>query len=181
MHDGYPPSDHLLRTLAAVPVASRVLDLGCGAGRHAAPLAQLGFDVWACDRDASAVAAARARLAPLIGDDEAGRRVSTARAAALGFPDDHFDWIVAYGAFDVAEDAAELFDMLAETRRVLRPGGWVYVAMRSATGGPDLTPENLAKLCTEARLALAETPAAEASPEPVVRGIFRKVDSDTIG
>jgi len=168
------PSDHLLRTLAAERPTARVLELGCGRGRHALPLALLGFDLWACDADPEAVAATRDALATTLGE-AAAHRVTRARPAALGYPDDHFDWVVAYGAYDSAPDAAALFDALAETRRVLKPGGWVFAAFRQRTAGPDLTPDTLAKLFSEAHLALAEAPAVEDHGEPVVRGIFRKV------
>ncbi|MEM1044261.1 MAG: class I SAM-dependent methyltransferase [Bacteroidota bacterium] len=171
-----PPSAHLLRTMAAVPVQSRVLDLGCATGRHTEPLAQLGFDLWACDEDEAAVAATRDRLAETVGEEEAARRVTPARTAALGYPDDHFDWVVAYGTYDRAGSAAEVKEMLAETRRVLKNGGWVLTAFRRALAGPAMTPETLAKLFAEAGLALAEDPVEE---EDVVRGIFRRVDLGT--
>ncbi len=161
--------------MAAVPVASRVLDLGCGAGRHTDPLVRLGFDLWACDEDAEAVAAARARLDRLLGEDEALRRVTPARPAALGYPDEHFDWVVAHGVYDRAASAAAMKEMLAETRRVLKDGGWVIAAFRRAAGLA-LTPETLTKLLAEAGFALAEEPVEE---ETVVRGIYRKANALT--
>jgi SAM-dependent methyltransferase len=166
------PSDHLLRTLAAVPVDCRILDLACGEGRHTEPLALLGFDFWACDPDPGLVTRTRERLSPLIGEEEACRRITPSHVAALGYPDDHFGWVVAHGSYDRAEDAADLFDMLAETRRVLSPGGWVFAAMRTNLAAEDLTPELLAKLFAEAGFALAEDPAVEGD---MVRGIFRFV------
>lgn len=175
-----PPSDHLLRTLAAVPVASRVLDLGCERGRHADPLARLGFDVWACDADEQNVQATRARLAELIGSDDAARRATMAKHAALGYPDEHFDWVVAFGALDRATDAEELFEVLAEAKRVLRTGGWIVAAMRPEAVGEHLNQETFAKLFAEAGFALAELPVLEEDTDPVVRGIFRKVDLDTV-
>lgn len=174
-----PPSAHLLRTLAAVPVQSRVLDLGCGPGRHADPLARLGFDLYACDEEVDAVAATRRCVADVLGPEEAERRVTPARPAALGYPDDFFDWVVAHGTYDTAESAAELKDMLGETRRVLKNGGWVFAAFRQSLVGPDLTAETLTKLFAEAGLALAEDPAEEHDGEPVLRAIFRKVDATT--
>ena len=172
-------STHLLRTLAAVPVESRVLDLGCGPGHHAEALARLGFDLYACEQDDEVVAATRHRVAGVFGEEEAEQRVIPARPGALGYADDFFDWVVAHGTYDEAESAAELKDMLAETRRVLKNGGWVFVAFRRRLAGPDLTPETLVKLFAEAGLALAEDPAEDDDGEPVLRAIFRKVDATT--
>ena len=173
------PSAHLLRTLAAVPVRSRVLDLGCARGHHAEALARLGFDLYACADDEAAVRATRGRVADVLDDEEAKRRVTVARPGALGYADDFFDWVVAHATYDEAGSAAELKDMLGETRRVLKNGGWVFVAFRRALAGPDLTPETLTKLFAEAGLALAEDPAEDNDGEPVLRAIFRKVDATT--
>ena len=170
------PSDHVLRTLAAVRPGSRVLDLGCGSGRHARALAQLGFDVWACDADPALVERTRAALDGLVDNPET--RVTQARPDALRYPDDHFDWVVAYGPYDGAETAGDLFGRIEETKRVLKMGAWVIAALRlDVASAEDLNPEALAKAMAEAGLALAEDPALEHDAEhgPVVRGIFRKV------
>ncbi len=50
-----PPSPWVVRHLAAIPVAGRVLDLACGRGRHSRLLAGLGYEVVAVDRDFSAI------------------------------------------------------------------------------------------------------------------------------
>ena len=44
-----------------LPTFRRVLDICCGTGRHAAPLADLGYEVVGVDRDADAVATAEHR------------------------------------------------------------------------------------------------------------------------
>jgi SAM-dependent methyltransferase len=160
-------------------VQSRVLDLDCGPGHHAEALTRLGFDLYACAADSASVAATRARVADALDYEEAERRVTVARPGALGYADEFFDWVVAHSTYDEAESAADLKDMLAETRRVLKNGGWVFVAFRRALAGPDLTPETLVKLFAEAGLALAEDPAEDDDGEPVLRAIFRKVDATT--
>jgi len=45
------PSDWLLRQAARLPRRGRVLDVACGAGRHALLLAAAGFEVTAVDRE----------------------------------------------------------------------------------------------------------------------------------
>jgi SAM-dependent methyltransferase len=52
-----PPSPWLVRFSPLVRVGGTVLDLACGAGRHARYLAGRGLRVEAVDRDASAIAA----------------------------------------------------------------------------------------------------------------------------
>lgn len=57
-HDlSLPPSDWVRRFSGLIPAGGRVLDVACGAGRHARYLAGLGYRVEAVDRDAEALAA----------------------------------------------------------------------------------------------------------------------------
>lgn len=57
MHDpNAAPSPWLLRWAPLIPAAGAVLDLACGAGRHARVLARLGYEVDAVDRDGEALA-----------------------------------------------------------------------------------------------------------------------------
>ena len=192
-----PPSDHLLRTFAAVPHASRVLDLGCGDGRHAVPLARLGFDLHACDAAEGAVAQARARLADVRGTEEAVRRAIRARPDALGYPDAFFDWVVAYDVYAQAFTRERLLDVLRETRRVLKPGGWVYLTVPALPDEIDLgsddvgyagdsalpfrfTPDTLGELMDEAGLAEAQRPRRTLDDgRPRLRAIYRRVEAGT--
>lgn len=54
---------------------TRVLDLGCGAGRHTIVLAEQGFDVYAIDASPAMVTRTRERMAAILGPEEAARRV----------------------------------------------------------------------------------------------------------
>lgn len=56
LHGGDPPSPWVVRWAELFAPRSRVLDLACGAGRHARLLASLGHRVLAVDRDAPALA-----------------------------------------------------------------------------------------------------------------------------
>lgn len=173
-----PPSEHLLRILARESTTNRVLDLGCADGRHTEPLARLGFDLYACD--AVDVVAARKRLAEVWGDEEAERRITPAHLSALGYPDEFFDWVVAYGAYDEATNAVDLTEALEETRRVLKAGGWIYVAMAERMVGEGAAPEALARLFNQAGFVPAG-PVEEATEndEQLLHGIFRKVEAGT--
>lgn len=161
-------SEHLLRTFAAVPPDTRVLDAGCGKGRHTVPLAQLGFHVCACDTDADVLEATRQLLlreAQMAGD------LTVQDAAALDYEDDTFGWVVACGLLDRYSDAERLA-LLAELRRVLMPGGWLYVLF----GG---SAETLLDLFERAGFAIAEAPQHDAR-EDAIRAIFRRVEAGTI-
>lgn len=115
--------------MAAVPVSSTVLLLGCGRARHAAPLLRLGFPVHACDPRPDTVREARRHVAELIGSDEAENCVRPATLPALDYPDDAFDWVIAYPAEVWGDDSETFRAMLAEAHRMLKPGGWCYVTV----------------------------------------------------
>jgi SAM-dependent methyltransferase len=93
----------------------RVLDAGCGAGRHARALASLGARVVGLDRSADLLAAAA----------RAGRGPRYVRADLRALPlrtgtfDHVASFFTSFGYFDDAGDRAQL----RELRRVARPGG----------------------------------------------------------
>ncbi len=163
-------SEHLLRTLASVAPTTKVLDVDCGSGARVVPLAQLGFSVTATDCDA-------ARLDVLRGTLDAeglSAHLADADAAHLPFPDDAFDWVVADRVLDGCS-LAEQLDLLAEWRRVLAPGGWLYL-----TADPATPLKAVESLLARARFERSEAPRID-PVERVVRGIFRRVEEDTVG
>ncbi|MFB6222651.1 MAG: class I SAM-dependent methyltransferase [Haloarcula sp.] len=94
-------------------VSGRVIDAGCGVGRHALALQNWGHDVLAVDRSPGAVAVARERgvTRPVVGDL---RRP----------PGDGFDTAVIFGKqLGLGTSLANLQTTLAELASVTRPGG----------------------------------------------------------
>jgi len=118
--------------MAAVPVNSYVLDLGCRRGRHIQPLLRLGFPVHGCDPSPEAVEAARRALRETIDADEAENCVRVKTLDTIDYPDASFDWVVAYHVEAYAQTEEDLSRLLAETRRMLKPGGWAYVTVPAA-------------------------------------------------
>jgi 2-polyprenyl-6-hydroxyphenyl methylase/3-demethylubiquinone-9 3-methyltransferase len=94
-----------------------VLDLGCAGGFMAEALARRGAVVTGIDPAAGAIAAARAHAAA----EGLAIRYDVGAGEALPYADGAFDAVV---CVDVLEHVEDLGRVLAEARRVLRPGGW---------------------------------------------------------
>ena len=104
---------------------ARALDLGCGAGRNAIPLARMGWDVTGIDLSWPMLRAADRRASETRLQD----RVSLALAAMDRIPaqDQRFDLVVAHGIWNLARSAAEFRRALGEAARVARPGAGLFV------------------------------------------------------
>jgi len=119
--------------LARIGPGQRVLDLGCGGGRHAFACARAGATVVALDAAPGELRAVAATLAAM-GDagelpEGALGLVVAGDAAALPFPDDAFDRVI---AAEVLEHLARDDAALAELARVTRPGGLVALSVPRA-------------------------------------------------
>lgn len=107
--------------------ADRLLDLGCGGGRHAFEAARRGARVVALDTDLAELVDVRA-VFDAMAEEEGPLMAAAAGADALHlpFPDGTFDRIV---AAEVLEHIVPDGDALAELARVLRPGGTIAVTV----------------------------------------------------
>ena len=110
----------------------RVLDLGCGAGRHAFEAAKRGAQVVACDLDLAELKDVRALFGAMRESDEipagGGGVAVNGNALSLPFPDATFDRII---ASEVMEHIPDDAGAAAELSRVLRPGGTIAVTVPS--------------------------------------------------
>ncbi|MGW8484161.1 class I SAM-dependent methyltransferase [Microbacterium sp. NPDC055903] len=104
---------------AATPAPARILDVGGGAGVHAAALAADGYEVVLVDPVPRHVAAA-ARHGTFVAELGDARR--------LRFEDDSFDAVLMAGPLYHLSERAERARALNEARRVCRPGGAVHAA-----------------------------------------------------
>jgi SAM-dependent methyltransferase len=108
----------------------RVLDMGCGGGRHAFALYRMGADVVAFDRNADDLAEVDIMFSAMKAEGEVpeGACAVTVRgdAYALPFPDDHFDKVI---CAEVLEHIPDDKRAMAELARVLKPGGQIAVTV----------------------------------------------------
>jgi SAM-dependent methyltransferase len=109
---------------------TRLLDVGCGMGRHAFEALRRGADVVAADLDGDALTEVGAMAGAMALE---GQTPDTATFAAVGadarrlpFADGSFDRVVASETLEhIAEDAVAM----GEISRVLRPGGRAVVTV----------------------------------------------------
>jgi SAM-dependent methyltransferase len=108
----------------------RLLDLGCGAGRHAFQALRRGARVVALDydeaelKDVAAMAQAMAAEEPLPAPARSG--CVRGDATRLPYPDGSFDRII---AAEVLEHIPDDEAAIGELARVLRPGGTIAVTV----------------------------------------------------
>jgi SAM-dependent methyltransferase len=108
----------------------RLLDLGCGFGRHAYEAMRRGASVVACDLGLPELAHVRAVYAAMLAADELPDEVGclgvNGDATRLPFPDAAFDRVLASEVLEHIPDDTAAF---AELARVLRPGGTLAVTV----------------------------------------------------
>ncbi len=118
------PNPELLAVLPEVKDTGcrRVLDAGCGAGRHLLPLAREGFAVWGVDRELSVLEGLQEKLrasdipAPLV----------LADLGRLPFPGPSFHLVVSINVINHGY-ARTFREYCRELDRVLAPGGFIFI------------------------------------------------------
>ena len=121
-----PPNDRLMRVAADELKRlerGQAVDIGCGAGRNAVPLARQGWEVIGLDLSWPMVAAAAGRAA--------GERVTLdvvlAPMEALPLRSHSADLIVAHGIWNLAPSSEVFRAAVREAARVARPGALCFV------------------------------------------------------
>lgn len=114
----------LVRRVSATARRS-VLDAGCGTGRMLPVLLDAGLEVSGADLSPGMIAVAR--------EQHPSVRLEVAGLDALPFGDGSFDGVLAW--YSIIHTApGSLGPVLAELRRVLRPGGHLLLAFQAGAG-----------------------------------------------
>ena len=103
----------------------RVLNIGCGAGREAFALTEMGYDVIGIDISEGQISSARKTAA------SRGLEIDfrLCDGEHLDFPDNTFDYVVMWAqAFGYVPSPIARRDLLTECARVVKPGGIVTVS-----------------------------------------------------
>ncbi len=113
----------LTRGMKLAPEKAKVLDWGCGKGHITYLLRRRGFDVTSCDVARSHDDSAFGQPTPII-EASHFQLVPLEDPVDLPFPSASFDCVVSFGVLEhVPSDAKSLLEL----RRVLRPGGLLFV------------------------------------------------------
>jgi SAM-dependent methyltransferase len=127
-----------------IGAGTKVIDVGCGAGRHSFEAYRRGADIVAFDRDGAELNDVDTMLTAM---KDAGEAPATAcadvvkgDALALPYPDGTFDSVI---ASEILEHVPEDDRAIAELIRVLRPGGTLAVTV------PRRRPEQVCWLLSE--------------------------------
>jgi tellurite methyltransferase len=119
--------DQLLK--GRLPRGTRVLDAGCGSGRNLLYLLREGYEVFASDVDADAVAAVR-KLAPHL----PATNFRVEHLEATSFEDASVDFVISSAVLHFARDDEQFQAMLLGSWRPLKPGGIFFCRLASTIG-----------------------------------------------
>jgi SAM-dependent methyltransferase len=170
-------TDHLLRTLAAVAVGSRILDVDNEDLNRISQLRSLDFDVVTAESTPRTSSGLHANGQPT-------GSAPPIPSVGLAFDDASFDWIIADRSSKRADSLLHTLDVLIELRRVLKPGGWIYLVLPAGDVSSGASDDECLlafyKIAAEANFELAEPGVVEAETDArFARAIFRRVESDT--
>jgi SAM-dependent methyltransferase len=115
--------------------AVRVLDIGCGAGRNAVPLASAGWNVIAVDLSGPMLGAAAERVRA---ERPAGSvNLVMAPMEHLPIASASVDLVIAHGIWNLARSTAQFRAAVREAARAARPGAALFVFTFSRTTLPE--------------------------------------------
>lgn len=113
--------------------AMKIRDGGAGGGRNLIYFMRSGFNIFAVDQNAAAVAQIK-KLAAQIAPGLPSENFQTAPVEKMPFADAHFDWVISSAVLHFAENEHQFNQMLDEMWRVLKPHGILFARLASSIG-----------------------------------------------
>lgn len=126
------PHSDIERILAMLDAGARILDLGCGTGRHVVYLSRIGFDVYGFDAAPNALTMAQEWL-------QEEKLVASLKEHLMEKPfpyvDDFFDAVISIQVIH-HNLMINIKKTISEIERVLKPGGLLFVTFPILHPGP---------------------------------------------
>ena len=117
---------HSFKELAFHPMGKRMLEIGCGIGRLFPGFVEMFAEVWGVDVSEEMInQGAKLEISPKV------RFIQNNGYDLAAIPDNHFDFVFSYITFQHLPEKWMVFSYLAETYRVLRPGGAFQLHFRT--------------------------------------------------
>jgi SAM-dependent methyltransferase len=108
---------------------ARILDLGCGTGRHTVVLAKDGFDTYGCDISENGLAYAFEWLKR----EGLSAHLDRMDMTNLDYPDGYFDGVISFFVI-YHNPLSKIRQTISSIYRILQPGGWAYLSFLSKRG-----------------------------------------------
>ena len=163
-----------------IRAGERLLDAGCGEGRHCFGALERGAHVVGLDLDRASLLAASDALKSRASEDGLLGAMVQGNTFQLPFPDESFDKII---CSEVMEHVHDYRGAARELARVSRPEGLIAVTIPTATSehlylriGDDYfeSPGGHIRIFRPRQLALGTTLAPNQQPSPMLTGPFEK-------
>jgi ubiquinone/menaquinone biosynthesis C-methylase UbiE len=106
--------------------AKKILDLGCGQGRHTLLLARKDFETFALDISSAAITNTKNALKK----EKLSAEIVVGDMRKMEYPDNFFDAVLAWRSLYLGK-TDEISNSFKEAKRILRPGGVIYASIRS--------------------------------------------------
>jgi SAM-dependent methyltransferase len=119
----------------------RILDLGCGDGRHLVWFGARGFEMFGLDIAPTALA----RAGEFLAEAKLSAETACSDMSALPWADGFFDAVISVQVIN-HHDIDGIRKTVAEIHRVLRPGGFLFATVATYLSDERLTSPNLVRL-----------------------------------
>ena len=112
-------------------LGDKILDVGCGDGRHLPFFQSLGMDSYGVEIDANSVETLNQQLTKLGLKENS---VKLGSCANLPFYDEYFDYVISWNSsYYMSHDSSSFETNITEMTRVLKPAGWVILSIPKKT------------------------------------------------